>query len=110
VDNVWESIALHTSGGIAERRGPVCYLVRSGIGMDFGRNTDILDDETGAAIHQRYPRRHMEGALVDAVVAQAMKSPEAAPRFSMPADLLREWRIGEITSLEREAQTSRWGP
>jgi hypothetical protein len=109
VDSVWESIALHTSGGIAERRGPVCYLVRSGIVMDFGPNTDFLDDGIGTQIHDRYPRLHMERALVDAVVAQAAKSPEAAPRYSMPGELLRERRDGELTSMERAAQTSRWG-
>jgi hypothetical protein len=109
VDSVWESIALHTSGGIAERRGPVCYLVRGGIGMDFGRNVDFLDDDTGATIHARYPRLHMERALVDAVVAHAMKSPEAAPRFSMPGELLRDRRNGELTALERGAHSSRWG-
>jgi hypothetical protein len=109
VDSVWEAIALHSSGGIAERRGPSCYLVRSGIVMDFGHNTEFLDDDTGAQIHSRFPRLHMERALVDAVVAQAIKSPDAAPRFSMPADLLRERRHGDITSMERGAQTSRWG-
>lgn len=109
VDSVWEAIALHTSGGIAERRGPVCYLVWGGIGMDFGRNVDLVDDATAAAIHTRYPRLHMERALVDAVVAHAMKSPDAAPLFSMPAVLLSDRRSGELTSLERAAHTSRWG-
>ena len=108
VDNVWEAIALHTSGGIAERRGPTCYLVRSGVVMDFGRKAEFVDGDIGAKIHARYPRLYMERALVDAVVAQAMRSPDAAPPFSMSADLLRERRLGEITSLERGAQTSRW--
>src|SRR5262249_1405656 len=48
VDGVWEAIALHTSGGIAERRGPLCYLVRSGVGMDFGRNADFVDEQIAA--------------------------------------------------------------
>src|SRR5262249_3306233 len=56
VDGVWEAIALHTSGGIAERRGPLCYLVRSGVGADFGRNADFVEEQTAAAIHARYPR------------------------------------------------------
>ncbi|WP_231999907.1 hypothetical protein [Mycobacterium sp. 1245852.3] len=77
--------------------------------MDFGRNVDLVDDATAAAIHARYPRLHMERALVDAVVAHAMKSPEAAPLFSMPAVLLGDRRNGELTSLERAAHTSRWG-
>jgi HD domain len=109
VDSMWESIALHTSGGIAERRGPVCYLVRGGVIMDFGRKTDFLDGQTGAAIHARYPRLCMERVLVDAVVEHAQKSPEASPPFSMSGELLRDRRNGELTSLERGAQTSRWG-
>ena len=56
VDAVWEAIALHTSFGIADRRGPLCYLVHSGVGVDFGRNADFIDEQTAAAIHSRYPR------------------------------------------------------
>jgi HD domain-containing protein len=60
VDAVWEAIALHTSAGIADRRGALCYLVRSGVGVDFGRNADFVDEQTAAAIHARirgYPWR-----------------------------------------------------
>src|SRR3984957_19171921 len=32
VDRVWEAIALHTSPGIAERRGLLAYLTREGVG------------------------------------------------------------------------------
>jgi hypothetical protein len=109
VDLVWDSIALHTSGGIAERRGPVCYLVRGGVGMDFGRNTDFIDEQTAANVHDAYPRLHMEHALADAVIAQAGKNPAAAPSFSMPAVLLRERQLSGTTQMELEAAASRWG-
>jgi HD superfamily phosphodiesterase len=46
VDAVWEAIALHGSPGIAERRGPLCYLVRLGVGMDFGLGAGFVDDQT----------------------------------------------------------------
>ncbi len=46
VDAVWEAIALHTSFGIVERRGPLCYLVNGGVGMDFGIKAEIIDDQT----------------------------------------------------------------
>ena len=59
VDTVWEAIALHTSAGIVERRGALCYLVRSGVGVDFGRNADFIDEQTAAAIHTRHPRLSM---------------------------------------------------
>jgi hypothetical protein len=109
VDGVWEAIALHTSAGIAERRGALCYLVRSGVGADFGRNADFIDDETGNAIHARYPRLSMASALMDAIVAHAQRSPEAAPPYSLPADVLRERRADGITLLELAASHGRWG-
>src|ERR1700739_3936594 len=68
VDAVWEAIALHSSSGIAERRGALCYLVRSGVVVDFGRNADFVDAQTAAAIHARYPRLSMASTLMDAIV------------------------------------------
>jgi hypothetical protein len=109
VDAVWEAIALHTSFGIVERRGPLCYLVNAGVGMDFGRNADIIDDPTAASIHARHPRLDMVTTLTDAIVAQAERSPEAAPPYSFPGELLRERRTDGISLLERAAPLSRWG-
>ncbi len=109
VDAVWEAIALHTSFGIVERRGPLCYLVNGGVGMDFGRNAEIIDDQTGASIHARHPRLAMVTTLMDAIVAQAERSPEAAPPYTFPGELLRERRTDGISLLERAAPLSRWG-
>jgi hypothetical protein len=109
VDGVWEAIALHTSGGIAERRGALCYLVRSGVGADFGRNAEFVDDQTATAIHRSYPRPSMATTLVDAIVAHAQRSHDAAPPYSMPSDLLRERNTDGTTRLELMASHSRWG-
>lgn len=109
VDSVWEAIALHTSFGIVERRGPLCYLVNGGVGIDFGRNADIIDEESAASIHTRYPRLHMATSLIDAIVAHAERSPEAAPPYSMPGGALRERRNEGITQLELAVPHSRWG-
>jgi hypothetical protein len=109
VDAVWEAIALHTSFGIVERRGPICYLVNGGVGMDFGRNVDFIDDETATAIHARHPRLSMVTSVMDAIVAQAERSPEAAPPYTFPGELLRERRADGISVLERAASLSRWG-
>src|SRR5882762_3722200 len=64
VDAVWEAIALHTSFGIVERRGPICYLVNGGVGIDFGRNAEIIDDQTAAEIHAHHPRLSMVTTLM----------------------------------------------
>jgi hypothetical protein len=109
VDAVWEAIALHTSFGIVERRGPICYLVNGGVGLDFGRNAEIIDDQTAAEIHARHPRLSMVTTLMDAIVAQAERSPEAAPPYTFPGELLRERRADGISVLERAASLSRWG-
>ena len=54
VDRVWEAIALHTSPGIAARRGLLAYLTREGVGIDFGRRPgDRLG--LGAADSRRLP-------------------------------------------------------
>lgn len=109
VDLVWEAIALHTSPGIAERRGPVVEFTRRGVGMDFGRDADCITDEQAEAIHAAYPRLAMATTLADAIVAQAQANPDKAPRYSIAGELLRERTQGSPTLLEVGAATSRWG-
>lgn len=109
VDGVWEAIALHSSFGIAARRGPLCYLVNGGVGMDFGRNTDFIDGDTAAAIHTRYPRLSMAKSLLDAMAEHAQRSPEAGHPYTMGGEVLRERLDTGITRLEQGAALSRWG-
>jgi hypothetical protein len=107
-DTVWEAIALHTSAGIAERRGPVTELTRRGVGVDFGRDSDCVSDEQAALIHAAYPRLSMERALVDEIVAQAEGRPEKAVRYTFAGELLRERTAAGTTALEQGAALSRW--
>lgn len=109
VDGVWEAIALHTSMGIADRRGALCHLVRSGVGVDFGRNADFIDEEIATTIHARYPRLAMARTLMDAIVLQAQRSPEAAPPYTFPNQVLRERQTDGVTLLELAASHGRWG-
>lgn len=110
VDLVWEAIALHTSPGIAERRGALAYLTRSGVGVDFGRGAQFVTDAQAHEIHARHPRLRMAAALVDEILRHAARDPQNAPPFSLAAELLREQgQDGRPTSLERAAQASRWG-
>ncbi|MDF0529774.1 HD domain-containing protein [Tsukamurella sp. 8F] len=108
VDRVWEAIAIHTSGGIAERRGVLAYLTREGVGVDFGRGADIVDHEQ-RAVHARYPRLSMVRSLVDAIVEKASRNDAAAPRYTTPGELLRERRENGITRMELAAADSVWG-
>ncbi len=107
--SVWEAIALHTSGGIAERCGLVTELTRRGVGLDFGRDVECITDEQAAAIHDAYPRLGMERSLVDEIVGQAQARPEKAPRYSIASELLRERTTVGTTTLEQGATLSRWG-
>lgn len=85
VDEVWEAIALHTSPGIAERRGPISMLTRLGVMADFG-----APDLPGRDLfEQKYPRLDIERVLADAVVAQALAQPSKAPSHSWPGLLVR---------------------
>ncbi len=108
-DTVWEAIALHTSGGIAERRGPVTDLTRRGVGLDFGRDADCVSDDQAAAIHAAYPRLDMARSLVDVIVEQGRARPQKAPRYTFAGELLRERDTAGTTALEQGAALSRWG-
>ena len=88
VDAVWQAIALHTSPGIAERRGPVPMLTRLGVRTDFF--TLEIPDEVRAATEREYPRLGLDHELGELIVAQALKQPEKARGSSWPADLVRE--------------------
>jgi hypothetical protein len=77
--------------------------------MDFGLAADFIDDQTAAAIHARYPRLSMATTLMDAIVAHAQRSPEAAPPYSLPAGVLRERNTDGVTLLELAASHGRWG-
>lgn len=106
---IWEAIALHTSPGIAERRGPLAYLTRGGVGADFGSDPAVVTDDEAAAIHDAYPRQEMARSLVDAIVAQARTSRVKAPRYSIAGELLRERTAGPVTELEKATAAARWG-
>jgi hypothetical protein len=108
IDRVWEAIALHTSPGIAERRGLLSYLTREGVGIDFGRNAEIVT-RWEKQIHAAYPRLAMVRSLVDAIVERAARSDAAAPRYSIGGEMLRERRAHGVTSMERAAASSPWG-
>ncbi|WP_269859593.1 HD domain-containing protein [Streptomyces sp. RPT161] len=113
-DEVWQAIALHTSPGIAERRGTLCVLVREGVAVDFGgplgaEYVETVTDEQADAVHAVYPRLDMIGSLTDAIVAQAAKNPKNAPRYAIPGEFLREREVFGQTRLEHACHSSRWG-
>lgn len=99
VDRVWEAIALHTSPGIAERRGLLAYLTAEGSKMDIGFHADLTAPHL-PRIHAAYPRRQMVKTLTDAIVAHASRSENAAPIYSMGNLFVMERRVIGYTQLE----------
>lgn len=109
VDQVWLAIALHTSGGIAERRGPICALTRGGIALDIDADPGIVSDDAARVIHATYPRLAMARELVGAIVAQVHAKPSKAPAYTLPAALVRERDHRQLTGIEQAARSGRWG-
>jgi hypothetical protein len=108
VDRVWEAIALHTSPGIAARRGLLAYLTQEGVGIDFGRRPEVVA-VWAPPIHAAYPRLDMVRSLVGAIVERAAGCPAAGPRYSIGGELLRERRANGITDMELSAASCPWG-
>ncbi|MBX3099942.1 MAG: HD domain-containing protein [Salinibacterium sp.] len=87
-DQVWQAIALHTSPGIVERRGPVPMLTRLGVRTDFFSVS--IPDELRIAAEREYPRLGLDHELGALLVEQALRQPEKARESSWVSDLVRE--------------------
>lgn len=89
IETVWEAIALHSSNGIASRRGLLCQLCHGGIMLDFGAGSEFLTDEDGAAIHADLPRLALGTTLTSEIVNQAELQPSKRPPASLGDVLFR---------------------
>jgi HD domain len=89
VDRVWEAIALHSSHGLAERRGLLTYLTYKGVFTDVGRLADAVADGLRREVLNAYPKPTEGQYLADAIIEHANRSPAAAaPPGSLAAHLL----------------------
>src|SRR6266508_4030039 len=95
VDRVWEAIALHSSIGLAERRGLLTYLTYKGVFVDVGRLADAVADGVRQEVLNAYPKPPEGSHIADAIVAHAKRSPAAAPPVSLAAYLLLQQRERE---------------
>jgi len=92
VDRVWEAIALHSSHGLAERRGLLTYLTYKGVFIDAGALADAVADGLRKEVFNAFPRPPAGRYLADAIIAHANRSPAAAPPGSLAAYLLLQQR------------------
>ena len=89
VDRVWEAIALHSSHGLAERRGLLIYLTYRGVFTDVGRPADAVADGLRKEVLGAYPRPTEGPYLAEAIIEHASRAPAAAaPPGSLAAHLL----------------------
>jgi hypothetical protein len=92
VDRVWEAIALHSSHGLAERRGLLTYLTYKGVFIDAGRLADAVAERLRKEVLDAYPKPAEGPYIADAIIAHANRSPAAAPPGSLAAHLLLQQR------------------
>jgi HD domain len=88
VDRVWEAIALHSSIGIAERRGLLTYLTYKGVFIDVGRLADAIAKRLRDEVLSAYPRPPGESDIRKAILEHGTRSEAAAPPGSLASFLL----------------------
>jgi hypothetical protein len=85
---VWQSIALHTSVGLAHRFGPVQAVAFQGISLDInGAALDALPTGFADRVHTAWPRHDLGHAIADSIARGTRAKPEKAPPFSFPAHI-----------------------
>jgi hypothetical protein len=102
IDRVWEAIALHSSVGIADRRGLLTSLTHKGVFIDAGRIIDAVADRLRQEVLNAYPRPAGDRSIADAIVAHATRSKAAAPPGSLAFELLRQHREAERARVRRQ--------
>lgn len=79
IEVVWDAIALHTSGGIVERKRPEIALVSAGAGADvFGFGIDQLPREAVAQVIAMLPRPGFKKAYQKVMAEIVVRKPETA--------------------------------
>lgn len=88
VITVWQTIALHTSVGLAERFGGVHCVAHHGISLDInGIEKDLLSSGFADRVHAAFPRHNLGYAIAEAIASDVAANPLKAPPFSFPAHL-----------------------
>ncbi|MFJ3307450.1 SgcJ/EcaC family oxidoreductase [Streptomyces sp. NPDC086549] len=90
VEIAWDAIALHTSDGIAERKGPEVAMTQAGILTDIlGLGRESLPDGLADETHLLLPRADLGYGLTEAVLNQVKAKPQKAGPITFPGQLLR---------------------
>ena len=97
VASVWDAVALHDNGGIAQHKQPEVMLVNAGVNADFGGFLDLMTKDQIEGILRAAPRTHFIDVFLNATAAVAKRKPLACahsfvadvgyrkvPGFSLP--------------------------
>jgi hypothetical protein len=85
---VWQSIALHTSVGLAHRFGPEQSVTFLGISLDInGLDKHVLPAGFADRVHAAWPRHDLGYAIAEDIARDIRANPMKAPPFSFPAHL-----------------------
>ncbi|MCK0173013.1 HD domain-containing protein [Mycolicibacterium sp. F2034L] len=109
IRTVWQSIALHSSVGLAHRFGPEQALSFAGISLDVdGMARGRLPEGFADRVHAAWPRHDLGYALAELIAAGAAANPMKAPPFTLPAHLHEMFNGSSFTFLEL-VKNSPWG-
>jgi hypothetical protein len=98
---VWDAIALHTSSGLAERRGLLAGIVRAGILADF-QPAPAAQQALQDGLHATWPRFDLETRLVDSILSRAQTT-QALPQYGFGGVLFHERTTHGVTEIEAAA-------
>jgi hypothetical protein len=109
VGTVWQSIALHTSVGLAHRFGADQSVTFQGISLDInGMDSGQLSPGFADRVNAVWPRHDLGYAIAELVAAGTAANPMKAPPFSFPAHL-HELINGSSVSFHDLVKASPWG-
>jgi hypothetical protein len=110
VMTVWQSIALHSSVGLAHRFGPEQAVTFSGISLDIdGFEKGLLHDGFAERVHTQWPRHDVGYALAHIIADGTRRNPAKAPPFTLPAHLHQLINGAEPLSFFALAANNGWG-
>jgi hypothetical protein len=108
VVTVWQSIALHTSIGLAHRFGAEQSVSHRGISLDVsGIEKDLLSAGFAERVHTAWPRHDLGYAIAELIAAGIRSNPLKSPPFSFPAHV-NELINGNSISFVEVVQNSGW--
>ncbi|WP_197379269.1 HD domain-containing protein [Mycolicibacterium mengxianglii] len=109
ITRVWQSIALHTSLGLADRFGAEQSVTFFGISLDIdGSEKGRLSAGFADRVHTAWPRHDLGYGIAELIAADAAANPMKAPPFTFPAHVHQLINGGSMTFFD-VVDNAGWG-